>query len=208
MNLGETYSLYKDDHAPPQHPCTDKRTHLRTRRPVHTSRPVTAESVHAAHIDYGHDARLVHDNNACTHPAGPHQFPAAPPPPQTCHIRQALRSLLRLIRSIPPILGAVLSFLVRGIPVTNASPRTLTRVSDARGRVLCSECHGENNDEFLFCESCAAPTTYGSRDSDNDLLCIDEHAIEQRFAQFTKAVAGKPSTCRRDSDSLLLGRFL
>ena len=31
VDVGETYSLYEDNHAPPQHPCTDKRTHLRTR---------------------------------------------------------------------------------------------------------------------------------------------------------------------------------
>ena len=49
---------------------------------------------------------------------------------------------------------------------------------------------------------------YGSRDSDTALLCIDEYAIEQRFVQFTKAVAGKPSTRRRDSACLLFGRFL
>ena len=48
----------------------------------------------------------------------------------------------------------------------------------------------------------------GSKDSDTALLCIDEHAIEQRLAQFMKAVAGKPSTRRRDSASLLFERFL
>ena len=46
------------------------------------------------------------------------------------------------------------------------------------------------------------------KDSDPALLCIDEYAIEQIFAQFTKAVAGKPSTRRRDSASLLSERFL
>ena len=53
-----------------------------------------------------------------------------------------------------------------------------------------------------------APSTYGSKDSDTALLCIDEHAIKQRFAQFTKAVAGKQSTRRRNSASLLFERFL
>ena len=52
------------------------------------------------------------------------------------------------------------------------------------------------------------PCTYGSKDSDTALLCIDKYAIEQRFAQFTKAVVGKPSTRRRDSASLLFERFL
>ena len=56
---------------------------MRTRRPVHASRPVTAGSVHAAHVDYGHNAQPVHDNNAYARPAGPHQSPAAPPPPHT-----------------------------------------------------------------------------------------------------------------------------
>ena len=40
------------------------------------------------------------------------------------------------------------------------------------------------------------------------MLCIDKYAIEQRFAQFTKTVEGKPSTRRRDSASLLFERFL
>ena len=46
------------------------------------------------------------------------------------------------------------------------------------------------------------------KDSDTALLCIDEYAIEQRFAQFMKALAGTPSTRRRDSASLLFERFL
>ena len=102
----------------------------------------------------------------------------------------------------------MLSLLVGGIPVTNNPPRTLIRVSDTRSRVLCSKCHGENDDAFHFCQWCAAPITYGSKDSDTALLCIGEYAIEQRFAQFTRAVAGKPSTRRRDSASLLFERFL
>ena len=130
-----------------------------------------------------------------------------PPSPHTFRIRQALRNLLRLVRSILPILEAVLSLLVRGIPVTNNPPRTLIRVSDTRGRVLCSKCYGENDDAF-DCQWCAVPSTYGSRDSDTALLCIDEYAIEQRFAQFTKAVAKKLSTRRRDAASLLFEHFL
>ena len=94
------------------------------------------------------------------------------------------------------------------MPVVNTPPRTLIRVSDTRGRVLCSKCHGENDDGFHFCQQCAAMGTYGSSSSDTALLCIDEFAIEQRFAQFAKAVAGKPSTRRRDSTSLLFERFL
>ena len=70
------------------------------------------------------------------------------------------------------------------------------------------KCHGENDDAFHFYQWCAAMSTYGSKDSDAALLCIDDDAIEQRFAQFTKAVVGKPSTRRRDSTSLLFGRFL
>ena len=64
------------------------------------------------------------------------------------------------------------------------------------------------NIAFHFCQWYAAPSTDGSKDSDTALLCIDEHAIEQRFAQFTKAVAGKPSTRRRDPASLVFERFL
>ena len=113
-----------------------------------------------------------------------------------------------MIRSILPILGAVLSLLVYGIPVTNNPPRILIRVSDTRDRVPCSKFHGENDDAFQFCQWCVASSTYGSKESDTALLCIDEYAINQRFAQFTKAMAGKPSTRRRDSASLLFERFL
>ena len=73
-----------------------------------------------------------------------------------------------------PILGAVLSLLVRGIPVTNTRPRTLIRVSDTRDRVLCSKRHGENNDAFRFCQWWAEPSTYDSKDGDTALLCIGE----------------------------------
>ena len=138
----------------------------------------------------------------------PPLVPASPNTHHTHHKPQALQNLLRLIRSILPILGAVLSLLVGRIPVTKNPPKTLIRVSDTRGRVLCLKCHGENDDAFHFCQWCAAPSTYGSKDSGTALLCIDEYAIEQRFAQFTKAVAGKPFSRRRDSASLLLERFL
>ena len=183
---------------------------MRTRRLVHASRPVATESAHAAHIDCGHNGQSVHNNKTPPGRIAP-IFRPPPPPPHTHtphHKRQALRNLLRLIRSILPTLGAVLSLLVSWIPVTNTPPRTLIRVSDTRGRVLCSKCHGENDDAFHFCYWCAAPSTYGSKGSDTALLCIDEYAIEQRFAQFTKAVAGKPFTRRRDSASLLFERFL
>ena len=152
VDLGETYSVYKDNHAPSPHLCTDKRTLLRTRQPVHISRPVTAESVHAAHIDYGHNAQSVHHNSYPT---------------------ENTDMCIRRPRQSPFF-----------------------------------KCHGENNDAFHFCQWCAVPSTYNSRDSDTTLLCRNEYAIEQRFAQVTKAVAGKPSTRRRDSSSLLFVRFL
>ena len=63
------------------HPWTDKRTHIRTRRPVHTSRQVTTESVHAAHIDYGHNAQSAHNNK--TPPGRIAPIPRHPPPPHT-----------------------------------------------------------------------------------------------------------------------------
>ena len=174
---------------------------------------VTAESVHAAHIDSDHNAQSVHDNNAYACPAGPHQSPAAPSPPPPPHAPHAphtagLTNPTPTDTSILLILGAVLALLVCRISVTNTPPRTLIRVSDTRGRALCSKCHGENNDAFHFCQWCVAPSTYGSWDSDTALLCIDENATVQRFAQFTKAMAGKVSTRRRGSASLLYERCL
>ena len=108
----------------------------------------------------------------------PARSPPPLPPTHTCHIRQALRNLLRPIRSILPILRAVMSLLVRGIPVTSTPPRTLTHVSYTRGRVLCSKYHSKNDDAFQFCQWWASPSTYGSRDSDTALLCIDEYAFK------------------------------
>ena len=102
-------------------------------------------------------------------------LPPAPPP--TCRVRQALQNRLRLVRSILPILGAVLSLLVRGIPVTNTPPRILIRVSYTRGRALCLKCHGKNDDAFHFCQWCAAPSTYGSRDSGTALLCMPNPSL-------------------------------
>ena len=46
------------------------------------------------------------------------------------------------------------------------------------------------------------------KDSDTALLCIDKYTIEQRFAQFTKAVADEPSTRRLNAASLLFEYFL
>ena len=152
VDLGETFGVYKDNYAPSPHLCTDKRTLLRTRRPVHTSRPVTAESVHAAHIDYGHNAQSVHHKSYPTENT------------DTC-IRRPRQS---------PIF----------------------------------KCHGENNDAFNFCQWCAAPSMYDAMESDTALLCINEYAIEQRFAKVAKDVVGKPSTRRRDCSSLLFRRFL
>ena len=152
VDLREAYSVYKDNHAPSPHLCTDKRTLLCARRPVQASRPVTAESVHAAQIDYGHNAQSVHHN---------------PYPTENTD------ACIRRPRQSPIF-----------------------------------KYHGENNDALHFCQWCAAPSTYDSRVSDTALLWINEYAIEQRFAQVTRAVAGKPSTRRQDSSSLLFGRFL
>ena len=43
----------------------------------------SAESVHAAHIDYGHHVQSVHDNDTYARPAGPRQSLASSPPPHT-----------------------------------------------------------------------------------------------------------------------------
>ena len=102
----------------------------------------------------------------------------------------------------------MLSPLARGIPSTNTPLRTLTQVSDIRGRVLCSNYHGENDDAFHFCQWCAAPSPCASKDSDTALLYVDKYAIEQRLTQFTKAVADKPSTRRQDVASLLFEYLL
>ena len=103
-------------HKDIQQPRTDKRVHIRTVRSVHTLRTLTFEPVREAHIDVDHRNRPIHGNNAYARPAGPHRSPTLTP---IGHIRQALRNQLRLVRSILPVLGIMLSLLVHGIPITN-----------------------------------------------------------------------------------------
>ena len=94
---------------------TDKREYIRKVQSVHSTRPVTPEPVHAAHIDDGHRNRRVNDNNAYARPAGPHQSTTLAP---IRHVRQALQSTPTRKLHSTNLKGRV-SPLVRGIPTTN-----------------------------------------------------------------------------------------
>ena len=85
---------------------------------------------------------------------------------------------------------------------------TLVRVAVARGRVLCPECHGENDDMFHFCQLCATPNTWYSISAEGARLSIDEAALGARYTQFTTSLENKTSTVRREAATTLLGQFL
>ena len=87
VDFSRNISLYKDNHAhhkDTQHPRTSERAHIRTVRSVHPPQPLTLESVHTAHFDYGHRNPPVHGDNAYARPARPHQSATLAP---TGHVR-------------------------------------------------------------------------------------------------------------------------
>ena len=65
------------------------------------------------------------------------------------HLNQATGQPLRLICTILPVVQSILSSLCAGRLMPTSAP-TLVRVAIARGRVLCPECRGENDDMFHF----------------------------------------------------------
>ena len=198
--------MYEDNHEhhrDAHHPRTDKRAYIRTVRSVHSPRPLTPEPVHAAHTDDGHRKRPLHGNNTYARLAGPHQSPTLAP---IDHVWQTLQSTPTRTPHSTNLNGHTISPGPRDTDNKHPS-RTPIYLPDIRGRALCSKRHGENDDAFHFYQWCTAPSTYGSKDSDTALLCIDESAINQQFVQFTKAVANKPPTRHRDAASLLFECF-
>ena len=115
--------------------------------------------------------------------------------------------LLRLIGTILPVVQFLLSSLCAG-KLTPTSAQTLVRVAVARGRVLCPECHGENDGMFYFCQWWATPSTCYSISADQTRLSIDEAALKARYTQFTTSLENKTSTGRREAATTLLGQFL
>ena len=78
------------------------------------------------------------------------QLRSFPCPPARAFI-QGHQHLLRLIGTILPVVQSSLASLCAG-KLTPTSAPTLVRVAVARGRVLCPEHHGENDDMFHFCQ--------------------------------------------------------
>ena len=85
---------------------------------------------------------------------------------------------------------------------------SLVRVSAVRGRVLCTQCHGENDDNFLFCQWCAAPKGEEKESTNKSTLLIDEEAISLRIRQFRAAKYSSDSVVRRDATVLTFEQFL
>ena len=92
--------------------------------------------------------------------------------------------------------------------ITSTSAPTLVRVAVARGRVLCPECHGENDDLFYFCQWCATPSARYTISAEGSALSIDEAVLGARCTQFATSLANKTTTVRREAATTLLGQFL
>ena len=122
-----------------------------------------------------------------------HPTPLVSLPPPHVHLYTTIGHLLRLIGTILPVLQSLLSSLCAG-KLTPTSAPTLVRVAVARGRVLCPECHGENDDMFHFCQWCATtPSTCYSISAKEACLSIDEAALGARYTQFTTSLENKTS---------------
>ena len=132
------YEDNREHHKDTRHPRTYKRAHISTVRSVHPPRPLTPESVHAAHLTtvtaiYQYTATTLmpvrRDNSVRT--IGP------------------LKSTLTVTLHSISLRGHTISSTLRNT-TTNDPPRMLIRVSDIRGRALCLRCHGGNDDAFHF----------------------------------------------------------
>ena len=102
---------------------------------------------------------------------------------------------------------SLLSSLCAG-KLTPTSAPTLVRVAVARGRVLCPECRGENDDMFHFCQWCATRCTCYSIIGKGARLSIDEAALGARYTQLTTSLENKTSTVRREAATTLSGQSL
>ena len=123
------------------------------------------------------------------------------------HLYQTIGHLPRLIGTILPVVQSLLSSLCAG-KLTPTSAPTLVRVAVARGRVLCPECHGENDVMFHFCQWCATPSTSSSISAEGARLPIDEAGLGARYTQFTTFLENKTPTVRREAATTLLRQFL
>ena len=136
-----------------------------------------------------------------------HPTPLVFLPPLHVHLNQAIGHLLRLICTILPVVQSLLFSLCAGKLRPTSAP-TLVRVAVVRGRALCPECHGENDDMYHFCQWCATPSTCYSITAEGARLSIDEAALGARYTQFPTSLENKTSTVRRETATTLLGQFL
>ena len=120
---------------------------------------------------------------------------------------QAIGHLLRLTCTILLGVQSLLSRPCAG-QLTPASAPTLVRVEVARGRALCPDCHGKNDDMFHFCQWCATPSTCNTISAEGARLLIDEAALGAQYTQFSISLGNKTFTVRREATTTLLGQFL
>ena len=135
----------------------------------------------------------------------------SPVPVHPCRVYkslQALHRLLNLLTSVLPLVAHLAAQLLKipsGRSTTNPS---LVRVTAVRGRVLCTQFHGENDDNFIFCQWCAATQREDQTPDDECTLHRDEEALTTHLQQFQTFINSSSSAVRRDATALAFEQFL
>ena len=94
---------------------------------------------------------------------------------------QALYHLLSRLRPFLTLTVGLLAPFLTGHGPSHAHNQTFPRVAAVRGRVLCSRCHGENDDTFYFCQWCAASPSVAHDKPEAGTLHVNMDALRTRF---------------------------
>ena len=123
------------------------------------------------------------------------------------------RILYQALQAVFTALGLIVSILEAIIPKRDRlgeaklPPPPLVKVSASRARVLCPECHSENDDSFRFCQWCGYSIAQ-HQPRTTPPLQVDEEAISRRYQQFLNAWAEKASARSRSATWALFSNFL
>jgi len=92
----------------------------------------------------------------------------------------------------------------------NGGARHLIEVSPVRSRVLCphSDCLGENDQRYRYCQWCARPGTSLIRSISDAPMSVDEAAIAKRYKEFRDTTAAAASQKSRCATTRKYNRFL
>ena len=111
-------------------------------------------------------------------------------------------------KSVLPLVAHLAAQLLKIPSGRSTANPSLVRVTAVRGRVLCTQCHGENDDYFIFSQWCAAPQREDQVPDDMCILHIDEKALIPRIQQFQTFINSSSSAVRRDATALAFEQFL